>query len=591
VAELVAKGADPDQKITWSLPPDRPLIVGRETAADLRVPWDAFLSRRHVEVEWAHGRLAVRRLSTAENPLYFEGQPVESCILRPGQHCVIGTTILTLKDDAANRRPGSEPAIDSHTFSRESLNAVRYRDPDRRIDVLSHLPEVIWGARSGPELDVRLVNLLLAGVSQAEAAAVVSLDVNQGVRLMHGDRRRETAGSFRPSTRLVMEALVHRQASVLHVWEGSRHESDYTLSHEFDWAFCTPVSVAEGDAWGLYLAGTTGRLPADNDSAGITQLALQADVKFVELVAQIVHAVHKLNRLERQQSRLRQFLPPVVTAALRDSTDSALLTPRECHATILFGDLRGFSRRTELERDQLMRMLDRVSHALGVMTEQILGHGGVVGDYHGDAAMGFWGWPVASPEASRHAIRAALALRSTFHEAARRGGSPLEGFEMAMGLASGKSVAGLIGVKEHVKVTVYGPPVNLASRLEGMTRTLRVPILIDDSLAEIVRNDFSPMEARTRRLARVIPFGMDAPVMVNELLPGEADYPELTAEHLETYDAAVQSFIAGDWNEAYRALRSMPPGDRAQDFLMLQIARANRVAPPDWTGVVRLESK
>ena len=75
---------------------------------------------------------------------------------------------------------------------------------------------------------------------------------------------------------------------------------------------------------------------------------------------------------------------------------------------MLFCDLRGFSRRSERDADDLLGLLNRVSRALGVMTHYILEEGGVVGDFHGDAAMGFWGWPIEQPNSIERACRAAL---------------------------------------------------------------------------------------------------------------------------------------------------------------------------------------
>ena len=95
----------------------------------------------------------------------------------------------------------------------------------------------------------------------------------------------------------------------------------------------------------------------------------------------------------------------------------------------------------------------------------------------------------------------------------------------------------------------------------------------------------------SRRLATVLPYGMERPVLVSELLPPESDYPELTDEHLRHYERGVEHFTAGRWEEAYKCLHEMPAGDRAQDFLGMFITQHNRVAPPDWNGVVRLSSK
>jgi adenylate cyclase len=162
---------------------------------------------------------------------------------------------------------------------------------------------------------------------------------------------------------------------------------------------------------------------------------------------------------------------------------------------------------------------------------------------------------------------------------------------MGIGLARGKGVAGRIGTGEHFVFTAFGPVVNLASRLEGMTKQLHVPIVVDEAMAGIVRERFPVEEGRVRSLAKVLPYGTETPVVVNELLPGERDFPELSAVHLAAYEEAVAHFIAGRWEEAYTALHALPPGDRAQDFLAGHIVSHNRLPPPDWSGVVKLPSK
>ena len=132
--------------------------------------------------------------------------------------------------------------------------------------------------------------------------------------------------------------------------------------------------------------------------------------------------------------------------------------------------MRGFSRTSERGARDLTGLLERVSKALGVMTHQILDHGGVVGDFQGDAAMGFWGWPLAEPQAAQQAAMAALGIRSQFEAAARQPEHPLADFRVGIGIATGPAVAGKIGTADHVKVTVFGPVANLAARLESMTR-------------------------------------------------------------------------------------------------------------------------
>src|SRR5262249_28423068 len=125
------------------------------------------------------------------------------------------------------------------------------------------------------------------------------------------------------------------------------------------------------------------------------------DVKFTELAAATLSSLRELNRLGRQQAGLSQFFSPVVIEAIGGDDPDKVLAPRETEVSVLFCDLRGFSQTSERSASDLLGLLERVSRALGVMTHQILDHGGVVGDFQGDAAMGFWGWPLAEPAAAQ----------------------------------------------------------------------------------------------------------------------------------------------------------------------------------------------
>jgi adenylate cyclase len=253
--------------------------------------------------------------------------------------------------------------------------------------------------------------------------------------------------------------------------------------------------------------------------------------------------------------------------------------------------LRGFSRHSERSAENLLGLLNRVSQALGVTTHQIREQGGVLGDFHGDAAMGFWGWPLAQPDAAVRACLAALAIRSEFAAAAQRKDDPLADFRVGIGIATGKAVAGKIGTVDQVKVSVFGPVVNLASRLEGMTKTLQAPILIDERTAIVLRNQLSPKLARLRRVAVVKPYGLERKLEVTELLPPEADAPTLTNQNIADYELALDDLIAGRWNQAFDRLHRVPAEDRVKDFLTVFIAQHNRTPPDGWAGVIPLATK
>lgn len=641
VADLIAQGPLPDQRWRRKLNSGISLVVGRQ-CEDWSTPWDDRISRRHVAVTYEHGRLRVQVLPTARNPVFFRGARCTDFQLRPGEHFVIGQTTFTLVDEPVQVTLDLPQPTGEQTFTSGELRRQPFREAEKRVEALARLPDILREAQSDQELIVRLVNLLLSGIARATAVAIVRVQEPEKaptkaagpVEVLHWDRRILASTEFRPSERLI-RAAVHSGASMVHVWSGissprspaessgptpsgadrtsaanptareaaqpPAQQAPFTLSEGTDWALCTPVPEPASAGWAIYVAGSfepewTGHGPPTADW-------LRDDVKFAELTAATLGGVRQARLLAARQASLSQFFSPPVLEAISSRDPEEALAPREADVTVLFCDLRGFTHESERSAGNLFDLLQRVSQALGVMTRQILDQGGVVGDFHGDAAMGFWGWPLPQPDAVERACRAALAIRAAFQSqtagadpADGRSTSPAmnagaQGFRVGIGIASGRAVAGKIGTVDQVKVTVFGPVVNLASRLETMTRQLGASILIDPPTAAVLRSSVSASVCRVRRLAKVRPLGLSAPIEVSELLPPAHACPELTDEHLGAYEAALLAFERGDWNLALRHLHSIPPDDVATDFLTFFITQHARTPPPNWDGVIALREK
>jgi adenylate cyclase len=601
VPELIAQGPEPTQRWRRTIPVNGPVVLGRD-AGPWSARWDEHISRQHARLHWEAGALKVERLPDARNAIFKGGQDLPAFNLTPGEHFVIGATTFTLLHDRVSDDQ-SPRAVEEQTYTSQYLRNLRFHNADHRIDVLTRLPELISGVPVQEELLTRLVNMLLSGMPRANAVAIVVWeqrpDGTSGVRVLHWDRRLGTGGEFHASHRLV-GAAVQRNQSVLHIWNQAPAGSDptYTMAENVDWAFCTPMRADSCPGWAVYVAGKLAgealrRRRHDADSSGEVTGAgdLREDVKFTELVASTVSSIRDVQMLQRRQSTLSQFFAAPVFEAMAAEKPDVVLAPRETEVTVLFCDLRGFTRHTERNADNLMGLLHRVSRALGVMTHHILDQGGVFGDFQGDAAMGFWGWPLAQPDKVQRACTAALAVREEFEAAASQPEHPLSDFRMGVGLATGVAVAGRIGTTDQVKVTVFGPVVNRASRLEAMTKILQTSILIDEETASIVREQVPPEVARVRRVAVVRPYGMEMPVDVSELLPPVSKHPGFTDDDIATYESALDAFLAGRWSEALELLHRVPAKDRVKDFLTIYIAEHGRVPPHDFDGVIPLATK
>jgi adenylate cyclase len=591
MADLIAQGMQDQQRWRRGLPEGETVLLGR-SAGEWSVPWDEQISRRHVQLTWSDGRLHVRRVPTARNPVFVVGEPIEEADLRPGDSFVSGETTFTVTDEKPEVESNTASPVAEQEFRSQDLQQVAYRDPDRRLSILSHLPELIAGATGDAELFIRLGNMLLAGIPQAEVVALVNCGPGPlpQIEVLYWDRRTQFGGSFRPSQRLILRAI-ERKESVLHVrGAGGDLGASLTVGDALDWAFCTPVRGESTSGWGLYVAGQFDGHSADKPGVA-ERWDLRAEVKFTELVAALLSSLRQVRLLQRQQALLGQFFSPAVLSTLGNEDATSLLAPRETRVSVLFCDLRGFSAESERFGTNLLGLLERVSKALGVMTRHILDQGGVIADFQGDAALGFWGWPLQHSDVILRVCQAALAIRTQFDAAGNQSGVPLAGFRAGIGIATGTAVAGKIGTQDQAKVGAFGPVVNLGSRLEGMTKILYASVLMDEATAQLAREQVPPAVARLRRVACVRPYGLDRPLMVTELLPPVADYPALRDEHIAAYERALSEFQAGRWPEAYELLHKVPPEDRVKDFLTIYIAQRNRVAPPDWNGVIVLSEK
>lgn len=577
---LIAEGTDEAQRWRRPLPAGRAVVLGRE--AEFSAPWDPLISRRHVELILGHGQLVVRQLADSRNPVFFRGHVVQRAALTPGEYFVIGQTRFTLLDEHAEVTLDAPSPDVQQTFTAADLRALRFSDTGSRIDVLSRLPELFVGATDDADLHARLVNVLLLGIRHATAAALVTAEGEDRVDVLHWDRRGPGGGDFLPSRRLILEA-VRQQQSVLHLW-GDGIAPEFTAAEQADWAFATPLAGESCRGWALFVAGRAPtRTTGHNTPVVVDPAVLRDDLKFAELVAGAVSAWRDNQRLRQRQAALKAFFAPQVLEAIGRDDPQRVLAPRSADVTVMFCDLRGFSRASEQQSADLMGLLDRVSRALGVATRQILEHGGVVGDFHGDAVMGFWGWPLAQPEKAALACRAALAIQ------AQLSGQAAD-FRLGIGIASGPAVAGQIGTADQAKVTVFGPVVNLAARLEAMTRRLGADILLDETTATEVSGALAD-GGRLRRMATIVPHGFETPLIVNQLLPLETVAPKLSTTALDEYDQALSDFAAGRWDEARRSLTALALTDGAAVFLLEYMSEENNQPPPNFDGTILMKTK
>jgi adenylate cyclase len=328
-----------------------------------------------------------------------------------------------------------------------------------------------------------------------------------------------------------------------------------------------------------------GALYGDRGSAGGSVTEVEA--RLMELLAGGVAA--GLARLKQEraaleaQVRFEQFFTRELAQHL--SADPGLLAGRDAEVTMLFADVRGFSRVSErLGPGQTAAWMRDV---LGELSGCVRAEGGVLIDYVGDELVALWGAPCPQPDHATRAGRAAQAMLRRLPELddrwRERMGEPLR---VGVGVHTGPAWVGEVGTEHKFKYGPQGPTVNLASRVQGATKYLRVPALVTGATRAKLGDNFP-----TRRLTKVRVVNIQAAVDLYELA---ADPPLGWAGLRDGYEAALAAFEAGDARGAARRLGNLlaeHPGDGPALLLLSRAVNVLVAAAEPYDPVWELPGK
>lgn len=220
----------------------------------------------------------------------------------------------------------------------------------------------------------------------------------------------------------------------------------------------------------------------------------------------------------RRRDHLTRFLPQqVVERVLRVGTEA--LAPVQREVTILFSDIRGFTAMSENQEPSVV--LSLLDEYFGRMTQVVRGHDGVVGKFIGDGMLAFWGAPDRAEHHADQALRAVRDMRSVMRELnAQRTADGQPPLAIGIGVHTGVVAAGLLGGAQ-AEYTVIGDAVNVASRIEGMTKKHGVDVLV----SELTWSKLT-IPVRGRHVAAQEVRGRKAPIDLYTLDPDpESDLP------------------------------------------------------------------
>jgi len=296
---------------------------------------------------------------------------------------------------------------------------------------------------------------------------------------------------------------------------------------------------------------------------------------------------------EREKRKIRktfsQYLSPGVIGLIEKDPRKYIRPGGETkELTVMFSDIRDFTTLSEgLSADELVHLLNEY---LGEMTDVLFRNLGTLDKYIGDAIMAFWGSPYPQEDHSRRACGCALEMSRSLEKLNAKwkeeGRKPIS---IGIGLNTGPVNVGNMGSDKRLAWTVMGDNVNLASRLEGMTKQYRVRVVISEGTYRQVANQFV-----CRDLDRIRVKGKLQPVTVYELL----DHAENRDKYrilLEGFESAMAAYREQNWNEAVlqfgTLLGSFPEDGPTQIFLQRALDFREHAPEPGWDGVHVMKSK
>jgi adenylate cyclase len=320
----------------------------------------------------------------------------------------------------------------------------------------------------------------------------------------------------------------------------------------------------------------------------------ELDAQLIQLLGSTVAVGLARLEQEAEASRMRvqfeQFFSADLARELR--ANPRLLEGQERVLTVLFSDIRGFSRLSEkLGPTDTCKLVAAVMEQL---TKRVREHDGVVVDYSGDGIMAMWNAPMNQPDHASKACRAALAMLADLPGMDAQWHQRLqEPLKLGIGLNTGPALCGNTGSSAKFKYGPLGHAVNVASRVEGATKHFGTPLLITGS----TRKELGP-EFACRRLRKVRVVNIKEPIDLYELAPAEVATPEWL-DRTTAYEKALGLYEEHSFGEACQALFTLlaSQGVEYHDVPTLSLlaqAVADLKAPPElpeFDGVEDLASK
>jgi adenylate cyclase len=324
----------------------------------------------------------------------------------------------------------------------------------------------------------------------------------------------------------------------------------------------------------------------DVDVRNMGGQTVSANISIVPLLSEservgLLILIEDISEGKRLQGAMRRFMTQKVVDQVLGRGDD-LLFGTSCEASVLFADIRGFTSLAETLAPR--ETVDMLNEIFTELFEAVAASDGVLDKFIGDAIMAVYGAPLPTGRDPQNAVESAVQMLRMLEELnRRRRARTLPDLKLGVGIATGDVVAGTIGSPKRMDYTVIGDSVNLAARLQDITKRYQVGIVLDETTAREVAGS-----QRLRELDLIQVRGRKRPEKIFQVLTENGAFLNGEAV-LAAYAHGRESMLRRDFPAAAKAFEdalAMNPGDRPS-ALMLERTRVLIKTPPgpDWSGV------
>lgn len=512
--------------------------IGRAESNDL-VLGHPSVSRHHARLTMLPGDTTLLIDLGSLNGTFVNGQPIQEHRLSDQDRAYIG--IFELRYEAATEQPlhvevGSQPGADvTGIVSPEGLSAVL----KAQVEAGAAPPQTLQERMKVLEKENNLLKLLLAvgktlsssltpdevmqrvmelvfQMESVERGFVMLWDEKKGfkpaVLLYKDERLKADPRGVALSKTLVDRVMKERLPLLIHdVASDERFSASESLRLSgIRAAMCAPL-IYKDKVFGLFYVDCLSKPYAfsKEELSIFSVVAAEAAISFDNANA---HEEVARRIIERQA--LERFLSSQIVERILASPDQVHLGGENQNATILFADIRGFTRMSEKMEPQ--KVVEVLNEFFGEMTDLLFDNGGTLDKYLGDGIMALFGAPIGKPDDALRSVKTAVEMQRSLAKLNREWenrGQP--SLRMGVGVNTGPVTAGNIGSPRRMDYTVIGDAVNLASRL--CANAAGGQILISDSTYRQLNSSFPAKKLEPIRVK-----GKETPVEIYEILWSES---------------------------------------------------------------------